>query len=74
LDHTDREILFTIISQFKGGPVGLNTISAAISEEEATIEDIYEPFLIQLGFLERTSRGRIVTDKAYQHLKIQKTK
>lgn len=69
LDSVDREILSTIIEKFKGGPVGLNTIAAAISEEQSTLEDIYEPFLIQLGFLERTARGRIVTEKAYLHLK-----
>lgn len=68
LDHTDRELLVTIIEKFKGGPVGLNTLAAAISEEQSTIEDIYEPFLIQSGFLERTARGRIATDRAYQHL------
>lgn len=68
LDHTDREILSVIIDKFRGGPVGLNTLSAAISEEQATIEDIYEPFLIQSGFLERTARGRIVTQRAYEHL------
>lgn len=72
LDHMDREILLAIVNQFNGGPVGLNTLSAAISEEEATIEDIYEPFLIQLGFLERTSRGRIATDKAYNHLSVKR--
>ncbi len=68
LDHIDREILEIIIAKFKGGPVGLNTLSAALSEEQSTIEDIYEPFLIQLGFLERTSRGRIATENAYKHL------
>ncbi len=71
LDYIDREILGMIIEKFKGGPVGLNTLSAAISEEQATIEDIYEPFLIQLGFLERTSRGRIVTERAYNHLGVE---
>ncbi|MBI2464349.1 Holliday junction branch migration DNA helicase RuvB [Candidatus Peregrinibacteria bacterium] len=70
LDHADRHILQTIIEKFHGGPVGLNTISAAISEEQGTIEDIYEPFLLKLGFLERTPRGRIVTKRAYQHLKL----
>lgn len=70
LDHTDREILLAIIDKFKGGPVGLNTLSAAVSEEESTIEDIYEPFLIQLGFLERTPRGRIATKRAYDHLSL----
>lgn len=68
LDNMDREILSVMITKFKGGPVGLNTLAAAVSEEESTIEDIYEPFLIQLGFLERTSRGRIVTENAYKHL------
>ncbi|MBD3360727.1 Holliday junction branch migration DNA helicase RuvB [Candidatus Peregrinibacteria bacterium] len=68
LDNMDREILKLIIDKFKGGPVGLNTIAAATSEEQETIEDIYEPYLIQLGFLERTSKGRLVTEKAYNHL------
>ena len=68
LDETDREILKTIIEKFKGGPVGLNTLAAAISEEMETIEDIYEPFLMQLGFLERTPRGRLVTEAGYRHL------
>ncbi|MDP2642576.1 MAG: Holliday junction branch migration DNA helicase RuvB [Candidatus Peregrinibacteria bacterium] len=74
LDSVDREILSVIIEKFKGGPVGLNTISAATSEEQDTIEDIYEPFLIKMGFLERTARGRIATDNAYEHLglKLQK--
>jgi len=73
LDHTDKEILNTIIKKFKGGPVGLNTLAAATNEEMATIEDVYEPFLIQLGFLERTSRGRVVTDRAYSHLGLKKS-
>lgn len=71
LDNMDREILSVMITKFRGGPVGLNTLAAAVSEEESTIEDIYEPFLIQLGFLERTSRGRIVTQNAYKHLGIE---
>jgi holliday junction DNA helicase RuvB len=71
LDHMDREILAVIIKKFAGGPVGLNTLAAATSEEEQTLEDIYEPFLIQLGFLERTSRGRIATERAYRHLGIE---
>lgn len=70
LDGTDRDILRTMIEKFRGGPVGLNTISSALSEEEETLEDIYEPYLIQLGFLERTPRGRIVTDRAFLHLGI----
>ncbi|PIZ81449.1 MAG: Holliday junction branch migration DNA helicase RuvB [Parcubacteria group bacterium CG_4_10_14_0_2_um_filter_41_6] len=68
LDQTDRKILSFIIEKFNGGPVGLNTLSAATSEEMATIEDIYEPFLMQLGFLERTPRGRCATRRAYEHL------
>lgn len=69
LDQVDRKILSFIIEKFNGGPVGLNTLSAATSEEMATIEDIYEPFLMQLGFLERTPRGRCATQRAYEHLK-----
>ena len=70
LTSADREILKVIIGKFGGGPVGLNTIAAALSEEQATIEEVYEPYLMQLGFLERTSRGRIATPKAYSHLGI----
>ncbi len=68
LDDVDRRILKTIIERFAGGPVGLNTIAASIAEEMETIEDVYEPFLMQKGFLHRTSRGRIATDQAYDHL------
>jgi len=68
LTAADREILKVIIQKFGGGPVGLNTVAAALSEEMATIEEVYEPYLIQLGLLERTPRGRIATDKAYVHL------
>jgi Holliday junction DNA helicase RuvB len=68
LDDVDRKILMTIIENFGGGPVGINTISAAIDEEKDTIESIYEPFLMRIGFLERTTRGRRVTQKAYKHL------
>lgn len=68
LNPADREIIKTIIDKFKGGPVGLSTIAAALSEEQATIEEVYEPYLIQLGLLEKTPRGRIATDKAYEHL------
>jgi len=68
LDDIDRRILVTIIDKFSGGPVGLNTIAAAIGEEMDTICDIYEPFLLQLGFLARTQRGRVVTENAYKHL------
>jgi Holliday junction DNA helicase RuvB len=68
LSSSDRRILEIIISKFNGGPVGLKTISAATSEEEATIEEVVEPYLIQLGLLDRTTRGRIVTKKGYTHL------
>jgi len=68
LDDVDRKIMLAIIEKFAGGPVGLNTIAAATSEEMEAIEDVYEPFLLQLGFINRTSRGRIVTDEAYKHL------
>ena len=68
LTGADRDILKVIITKFGGGPVGLNTIAAALSEEQATIEEVYEPYLIQLGLLERTPRGRIATDKAFKHL------
>ncbi|KPM48538.1 Holliday junction branch migration DNA helicase RuvB [Jiulongibacter sediminis] len=70
LDEMDNRILFTIIDKFKGGPVGLSTIATACGEEAETIEEVYEPFLIQEGFLKRTSRGREATEKAYKHLNI----
>lgn len=68
LDHTDRRMLLTMIQKFAGGPVGLETLAAAISEESDTIEDVYEPYLLQLGFINRTPRGRVVTRTAYEHL------
>ena len=68
LDQIDHKLLDTIITKFSGGPVGLETIAAAISEESDTIMDVYEPYLLQLGFLERTPRGRVATPGAYQHL------
>jgi Holliday junction DNA helicase RuvB len=68
LDDVDRKILSTIIENFGGGPVGIGTIAAAIDEEKETIESIYEPFLMRIGFLDRTIRGRVVTPKAYAHL------
>jgi len=68
LDEIDHKVLHTIIDKFSGGPVGLDTIAAAISEEADTIMDVYEPYLLQLGFLERTPRGRVATQLAYQHL------
>ena len=70
LDEIDHKILDSIIHKFNGGPVGLETIAASISEEADTIMDVYEPYLLQLGFLERTPRGRVATENAYQHLKI----
>ena len=70
LDNTDRMVLSTIIEKFEGGPVGLETIAAAISEEADTIMDVYEPYLLQLGFLDRTPRGRVATRSAYEHLGI----
>lgn len=70
LSYADKKILETIITKFNGGPVGLSTISAATSEEEDTIEEINEPYLIQLGFLERTPRGRMATKKAYEHMEL----
>jgi Holliday junction DNA helicase RuvB len=68
LDEIDRKMLYTIIEKFNGGPVGLETIAASISEESDTIMDVYEPYLLQLGFLERTPRGRLATQLAYEHL------
>jgi len=70
LDNTDRRLILAIIEKFNGGPVGLSTLAAATSEEIETIEDVYEPYLIQTGFLERTPRGRKATVHAYKHLGI----
>lgn len=70
LDQIDRNILLTMIQKFKGGPVGLDTLAASIGEDSGTIEDVYEPYLLKNGFLQRTPRGRVVTDKAYAHLGI----
>ncbi len=72
LDKMDRQLLATIIEKFDGGPVGLNTLAAAIGEEKETIEDVYEPFLMQQGFIKRTPKGRVATQRAYLHLGIQK--
>lgn len=69
LDYVDRKILKTIIDKFSGGPVGLNSLAAASGEDMATIEDVYEPYLMQIGFLDRSSRGRLVTARAIKHLK-----
>ena len=68
LDHIDRNILFTMIEKFSGGQVGLDTLAAAIGEDSGTIEDVYEPYLIKNGFINRTPRGRVVTEYAYKHL------
>ena len=68
LDEMDNRILTAIIDKFKGGPVGINTLSTAVGEEAGTLEEVYEPFLIMEGFLQRTPRGREVTEKAYKHL------
>lgn len=68
LDQTDRNILFTMIEKFSGGPVGLDTLAAAIGEDSGTIEDVYEPYLIKNGLITRTPRGRVVTDLTYRHL------
>lgn len=70
LDHIDRNILLTMIEKFKGGPVGLDTLSATIAEDSGTLEDVYEPYLLKTGFIQRTPRGRMVTELAYQHLGI----
>ena len=71
LDDFDRRILSTIINFYNGGPVGIETLAAALGEESVTIEDVYEPYLMQIGFLTRTPRGRCVTALAYQHLGIE---
>jgi Holliday junction DNA helicase RuvB len=68
LDENDRRLLRAIIELFQGGPVGLSTLAASLAEEVDAIEDVYEPFLLQLGFLQRTPRGRIATRRAYEHL------
>lgn len=74
LDWVDRKILETIIDKYNGGPVGLGTIAASTGEDETTIEDVYEPFLLQIGFLDRSSRGRVATDSAFGHLNRKKAK
>ncbi|MFN4217225.1 MAG: Holliday junction DNA helicase RuvB C-terminal domain-containing protein, partial [Brevinematales bacterium] len=68
LDEMDRRILKVIIEQYRGGPVGLSALAASVNEEMETIEDVYEPFLIQQGFLQRTPRGRVATRLAYEHM------
>ena len=74
LDHVDRNLLTTMIEKFQGGPVGLDTLAAAIGEDAGTVEDVYEPYLLKNGFLQRTPRGRVVTDLAYTHLGFDKNK
>ena len=70
LDEIDQKIMLTVLEKYGGGPVGLNTIAASIDEEPDTIEEVYEPYLIQLGFLDRTPRGRVATDRAFEYFKI----
>ena len=72
LDETDYNLLLSIIEKFNGGPVGIEAIASSIGEEVTTIEDVYEPYLLQNGYLKRTSRGRMVTDKTYEYLGIKK--
>ncbi len=71
LDHIDHKLLRGIIEKFRGGPVGIDTIAASIGEESTTIEDVYEPYLLQIGFLQRTPRGRMVTKQVYEHFKLE---
>ena len=68
LDQTDRNILLSMIEKFSGGPVGLDTLAASIGEDSGTIEDVYEPYLIKTGLINRTPRGRVVTELTYHHL------
>src|SRR4051812_46752226 len=72
LDRLDREILLTVCEKFEGGPVGLSTLAVAVSEEPDTIEDVYEPYLLQRGFLKRTPRGRVATAAAFAHLGLER--
>ena len=67
LDHIDHKLITGMIERFRGGPVGIDTIAASIGEESVTIEDVYEPYLLQIGFIQRTPRGRIATHLAYDH-------
>jgi holliday junction DNA helicase RuvB len=72
LDEVDRRIMLCILEKFDGGPVGLNTLSSAADEEAGTIEEVYEPYLIQQGFIDRTPRGRIATERAFDYFKVQR--
>ena len=74
LDPMDRRILSTIVEKFGGGPVGVETIAASVGEERDTVEDVYEPFLLQLGFIQRTPRGRMLAAKAWRHLGLEAPK
>ena len=73
-DHMDRRLLTTMIEKFDGGPVGIDSLAAAISEERDTIEDVLEPYLIQQGFIQRTPRGRVITQFAYRHFGLEPSK
>ena len=70
LDEIDQKIMLTILEKYSGGPVGLNTIAASIDEEADTIEEVYEPYLLQLGFLDRTPRGRVATERAFEYFTV----
>jgi Holliday junction DNA helicase RuvB len=72
LDEIDQKIMLTILEKYRGGPVGVGTIAASISEEADTIEEVYEPYLIQLGFLNRTPRGRVGTELAFEYFKVKR--
>ncbi len=74
LDNMDREILFTMINKFNGGPVGIDTIATTIGEDSGTVEEVYEPYLVQTGLILRTPRGRVVSDMAYKHFGLQQEK
>ena len=74
LDEIDTKIMMTILEKYGGGPVGINTIAASIDEESATIEEVYEPYLIQLGFIDRTPRGRVGTRRAFDYFKVKPTR
>ncbi|MGA2435246.1 MAG: Holliday junction DNA helicase RuvB C-terminal domain-containing protein, partial [Bryobacteraceae bacterium] len=70
LDEIDQKIMMTVLEKYGGGPVGVNTIAASIDEEAATIEEVYEPYLLQLGFLDRTPRGRVATERAFEYFRV----
>lgn len=72
LDDLDRDIINAIIDNYGGGPVGIETLSLLLGEDRRTLEEVYEPFLVKIGYIKRTNRGRVVTDKAYEHFKIVK--